>query len=200
MKIALIIDRYSIKRCDRNRRGGGVALYIRETILDKCEICSSCPFLIFAWHRPPNECIDIFHQLEEIMKVLDRENKEIILLGDTNCDILPNHLDDNSLSNNLPIHSMRILEIYNLFGFQQLIETGTRETLLSSTLLDHIAATSKSNIVTSGVYKTSISNHYLVYCVRKFPGVCTKQHIYITTRQLRRFDQTEFINDLLVVD
>ena len=95
---------------------------------------------------------------------------------------------------------MRILEIYNLFGFQQLIETGTRETLLSSTLLGHIAATSKSNIVTSGVYKTSISNHYLVYCVRKFPGACTKQHIYITTRQLRHFDQTEFINDLLVVD
>ena len=137
------------------------------------------------------------------MKVLDRENKEIILLGDTNCDILPKYLDGDNLdglSNNLPIHSMRILEFYNLFGFQQLIEKGTRETLLSSTLLDHIATTSKSNIVTSGVYETSISDHYLVYCVRKFRGACKKQHKYITTRQLKHFDEAEFIKDLLLVD
>ena len=134
------------------------------------------------------------------MKVLDRENKEIILLRDTNCDILPKYLDGDGLSNNLPTHSMRILEFYNLFGFQQLIETGTRETLLSSTPLDHIARTSKSNIVTSGVYETSISDHYLVYCVRKFRGACKKQHKYITTRQLKHSDEAESINDLLLVD
>ena len=95
---------------------------------------------------------------------------------------------------------MLILEFYNLFGFQQLIETGTRETLLSSTMLYHIATTSKSNIVTSGVYETSISDHYLVYCVRKFHGASRKQHKYVTARQLKHFDQAEFINDLLQVD
>ena len=213
----LSIDGYSI-RCDRNRKGGGVALYIKDTILDECSIrkdlpesslealclevksVRAAPFLIFAWYRPPNACMDIFHQLEESMKVLERENKESILLGDTNCDILPKYLDGDGLSNNLPIYSMRILEFYNLFGFQQLIETGTRETLLSSTLLDHIARTSKSNIVTSGVYETSISDHYLVYFVRKLRGACKKQHKYITTRQLKHFDEAEFINDLLLVD
>ena len=95
---------------------------------------------------------------------------------------------------------MRILEFYNLFGFQQLIETDTRETLLSSTMLDHIATTSKSSIVTSGVYETSISNHYLVYCERKFHGASRKQYKYVTTRQLKHFDQAEFINDFLQVD
>ena len=59
-------------------------LYILEKpFLINVKSVRAAPFLIFAWHRPPNECIDIFHQLEEIMKVLDRENKEIILLGDT---------------------------------------------------------------------------------------------------------------------
>ena len=62
---------------------------------------------------------------------------------------------------------MHILEFYDLFGFKQLIETGTRESLLSSTLLDHTATTNMANIVTSGVYETSISDHHLVYCVRK---------------------------------
>ena len=92
------------------------------------------------------------------------------------------------------------MEFYNPFGFQQLIESGTRETLLSSTLLDHIATTRKSNIVTSGVYETNISDHYSVYSVRKFCGASKKQRKYITIRQLKHFDQTEYINDLLLVD
>ena len=183
----LCIDGYSIRRCDRNRKGGGVALYIKDTILDKCSSRKGLPepslealclevksvqaaqLLSFAWYRPPNACMDIFHQLKESMQVLDRENK----------DILQNYQDGDSLRNNLPIYSMRILEFYNLFGFQQLIETDTREALLSSTLHGHIATNSKSNIVTSGVYETSISDHYLVYCVRKFHGACKKQHKYI---------------------
>ena len=118
---------------------------INGEIRDKCSIRNDFPessletlclvvksvlvaiFLIFAWYRPPNSCGDIFRQLEESMQVLDRENNEIILLGDTNCDILPNYLEGDSLNNNLPTHSLRILEFYDLFGFKQLIETGTKE-------------------------------------------------------------------------
>ena len=79
------------------------------------------PISYFAWYRPPNAYVDIFHQLEESMKVLDRENKEIIQLWDISGDILPNYLDGDSLSNSRLIHSRRILEFYNLFGFLQLI-------------------------------------------------------------------------------
>ena len=67
------------------------------------------------------------------MQVLDSENKEIILLGDTNCDILLNYSDGDSLNSNLSTHSMRILKLCDLFGFHQLIKRGTRETLESST-------------------------------------------------------------------
>ena len=70
----------------------------------------------------------------------------------------------------------------------------------SNTLIDHIATTNKSNIVTSGVHETSIKDHYMVYCVRKFRGASKKQHKNITTRQLKNFDQADFINDLLQVD
>ena len=60
---------------------------------------------------------------------------------------------------------MRILELYDLFGFPQLIKTGTRETLESTTLLDHIATTSESNIVISRVMKQvpMIITWYTVY-------------------------------------
>ena len=209
---------YSIKRRDRNRHGGGVAIYTNDSIVDKCSIRAdlpkssieslclevksvrAAPFLVFACYRPPNECADIFRQLEETLQVLDSENKEIILLGDSNCDILPNCEDGGRLNRVLPAHLMHILELNDLFGFQQLIKKGTRETLESTTLIDHIATTNKSNIVTSGVHETSISDHYMVYCVRKFRGAFKRKHKIITTRQLKHFDQAEFINDLSLVD
>ena len=103
------IDGFSIKRCDRNRIGGGVALYIKDNLFDKCSVrddvpvssleavCIECkpvrsaPFIVFAWCRPPDESVDIFRQLEESLQFLDNEYKEVIPLGDTNCDILAKH-------------------------------------------------------------------------------------------------------------
>ena len=95
---------------------------------------------------------------------------------------------------------IHLLEIYNLFGLHQLIESPSRETLTTTTVIDHIATTNKSNIVTYGVHKTSLSDHYLIYCVRKFWGACKKQHKHISTRQMKNFDQASFVDDLLEVD
>ena len=103
-------------------------------------------------------------------------------------------------SPNLSPHSNRLLDIYNLFGLQQLIETATRETASSSTLIDHVAINNKSNIVISGVHPLGLSDHYLVYCIRKFRGSSKKQHKNISTRSLKDFNKTEFLNDLLSVD
>ena len=131
------IDGFSIKRCDRNRNGGGVAIYVKDNLFDKCSVredvpvssleavCIECkpvrsaPFIVFAWYRPPDESVDIFRQLEESLQYLDNENKEVILLGDTNCDVLANHSSTEPTSaNSLPAHSKRLMEIYDLFGFQ----------------------------------------------------------------------------------
>ena len=95
----------------------------------------------------------------------------------------------------LPSHSMRVLELYDPFGFHQLIKRETTETLESTTLIDHIATINKSNIVASGVHETSISDQHKVYCVIKFRGLRKD-----STKTTKHFDQTEFINDLLLVD
>ena len=118
----------------------------------------------------PNKNSEIFEQLEETLQALRTENKEIMLLGDTNGDILQKYSDlsDSLLFINMPAHFSRILDLYNLFGFHQLIRKATRETLKSPTLIDHIATPRKSNIITAGFHGISISDHYLVYCVRKF--------------------------------
>ena len=97
----IAIDDYSLKRCDRNRNGGGVALYVKNTVNFKpredfpnkslelisieVEPKNSLPFIILGWYRPPSNPVSCFECLEENLRYFDGENKEMILLGDTNC-------------------------------------------------------------------------------------------------------------------
>ena len=148
------IKEYTIKRKDRNRHGGGVAFYIKDSISDKISVredfpesslellclelkpVQAAPFFIMTWYRPPDERIESFNKMEQILQFLDREDKEIILLGDTNCDILSQYSNESSVSSSdLPSHSSRILEMYDLFRFEQLIREGTRVTLSSKRCL-----------------------------------------------------------------
>ena len=98
-----------------NGRGGGVSIYIRDSIrYTRCNdlpnnklelICieiepKSRSFFIVACYRPSSEPVDIFAKLQQILPSLDREGKEIILLGDTNCN-LSNHAQGQSVANNV---------------------------------------------------------------------------------------------------
>ena len=86
-------------------------------------------------------------------------------------------------------------ELYDSFGFKQLINKPTRETIKTKTLIDH-AATIQPGNVESGIYKVCVSDHYLVYCVRKFGGKIEKFHKIFESRQLKCFNKEKFLDDL----
>ena len=62
-----------------------------ESLCVEIKPAHSAPFLVLAWYRPPGASGEICDQLEKTLEFLDKEGKEIILLGDTNCDILSNY-------------------------------------------------------------------------------------------------------------
>ena len=68
-----------------------------------------------------------------------------------------------------------MLDLHELFSFKQLVEEPTRVTLTTSSIIDHIAARCARNIVKSGVHEVSKSDHYMVYCIRKFNGAVKKE-------------------------
>ena len=103
-----------------------------------------------------------FNKLEKALSFLDKEGKEIILLGDTNCDLTPKQAEQ-PIDND----SQHMLDLYELFNFKQLIGGPTRVTPTTSSTIDHTAPTSARNIVKSGVHEISLSDDYMVYCVRK---------------------------------
>ena len=195
------IDGYTIKRCDGDRNGGGVAGYLKDTLLDKfivredipksflelscieIKLVHAAPILVMAWYRHPNVTADPFDHLEECLQFLDMEDKEIVHISDTNCYVSAIYSKKGHVTlNNTPADSLHLLEIYNLFGLHQLIISPSCETLTTTTLIDHIDMTNDSNIVNSGMHETPLSNHYLIYCVGKFWGTSMKQHKHISTK------------------
>ena len=198
---------YQQERLDRTRNGGGVSIYIRDSIKYKRRldvpkddlelICievqppKNKPFLVIVWYRPPSSPVCSFNELEHVLSYLDQEGKEIILVGDTNCDLAKTKADqpmDNDVKH--------LCNLYELFSLKQLIKEPTRVTLNTSTIIDHIATTCVRNIVDSGVLEVSLSDHYLVYCIRKFNGAVEKGHKMIKTRKMKNFNEDAFLADV----
>ena len=122
------------------------------------------------------------------MSFFELEGKEIILLGDTNCDLSVNpNLTDGSAPT-FSGNARHIKDMYESFGLTQLISEPTRETEQTSTLIHHIAVSNVRNISKSGVVRTAISDHYLVYAVRKHLGGIERKHKQIYTRQMKIFN------------
>ena len=115
----------------------------------------------------------------------------MILLGDTNCDF-PKEPNDQLTDNN----AKHMASIYELFSFRQLVDEPTRVTLETATIIDHLATTCARNIISTGVHEVSLSDHFMVYCIRKFNGAVEKDHKRIQTRSMKKFKDEEFLSDV----
>ena len=158
------IDGYKNERKDRTSRGGGIAIYLRyylnctvrrdivdfglEIICVEIEPLKCRPFIIVAWYRPPSDPVISFDLLEKVLSSLDREEKEIVLIGDTNYDFPDKAIDSD-------YNSMHLSNVYDLFSFKQLIQEPTWETLGSRTIADHMATNYERNIGHHGVIRVS---------------------------------------------
>ena len=204
------INGFEHERKDRTSNGGGVAIYIKDSISYKLRkdiphnelefICveilppKAKSYFVVAWYRPPSNLVESFSKLELILSFLDKEEKELILLGDTNCDFTVKEgvvMDSNA---------KHLTNIYELFTFKQLITEPIRVTANSSSVIDHIVTTSPRNIVTAGVIPISLSDHFMVFCVRKFEGGVIKDHKTIKARRMKNFNEQMFLNDVASIN
>ena len=131
------INGFEHERKDRTFNGEGVAIYLKDSISYKPRkdipdndlelICVKIlppkvkSYFVVAWYRPPSDPVESVDKLELMLSFLNKEEKDVILLGDTNCDFTAKEgiaLDSNA---------KHLTNIYKLFTFQQLI---TEPTLL----------------------------------------------------------------------
>ena len=201
---------YDVVRKDREsngRNGGGVCIYVRSNINFQLradlspnnlecltvEISKPCskPFLVSTWYRPPQSSPDLFSTFERIIDKIDAENLELYLMGDLNCNLLSEVVSNNSS------HLLNIIDIY---GLPQLITEPTRVTQYSSTLIDLCLTNSPDKISKSGVINIGISDHSAVYLTRKIAHLRFNMHKSVEVRQLKNFNEAEFLRDLRIFD
>ena len=143
------ISVYTCIRKNRNKDGGGVCIYIRDTIDFKRKLSfeqgdlemisikvskpNTSPFLLTTWYRPPKSSHELFHQFETFLKKADSEYNEYYVLGDVHYDLM---------AANLEAHTLKLIDILDIYQLTQLIDEPTRVTENSKTLIDHVITNS----------------------------------------------------------
>ena len=165
------IDGYYVERRDRNQFGGGVAMYIHNSVEYKIrddlmnseiecltiqgKIGMSKPFLVTSLYSPHNNT-DHLNRIDSLIACIDTENVESIMIGDTNCYFIK--------QTNYTTHLKRIIKNHAL---PQLIEDPTRTTDSTTTLIDHLITNKPDIVGQSGVIPCGISDHDLIFMTRK---------------------------------
>ena len=119
---------------------------------------------------------------------------DLFILGDTNINILDNcekildkFKDMSKRKSNFGAIPKKYAQICSTLGLKQLMEHPTRMTCHTSTLIDHIITKCKEKVTQSGVINTSLSDHQLIFCIRKIKRVKTNNHKQISFRSLKNY-------------
>ena len=116
------------------------------------------------------------------------EGKELKIMGDLNF---------NFLHENLNRSLKTLCEVYQL---TKMINEPTRITDSSKSLIDIILTNTPNGICTSGVLHLGISDHSMIYAIRKIAIPTKTKHKVVTTRNYKHFSASSFRRDLQTIE
>ena len=90
----------------------------------------------------------------------------------------------------------KIKLLYELYQFNQLIDKATRVTMTTSSLINHMVTNTPEKIASSGVIHTGISDHSLIFAIRKIHVVVKQPANTIEIRSMKKFNEQNFLGDL----
>ena len=112
-------------------------------------------------------------------------------MGDLNCDLLAKR--------SIPTECKHLKSLFRFLNFSQLITKLTGIAQTSKTLLDLIAMTCPQNISGSGVISSNLSDHEMVFCVRKLNWMTAPAQTKVF-RNYANYDPMKFCQELRGVD
>ena len=185
-------DNYQILRCDKNRKGGGVACYVSnklsyikkdffpeeiENIFFEILLPKTKPITVGIIYRPPNQN-NLLQTLNENFAKLDTLKKELYILGDFNINLYQNQNHIGCKNNNLvsaaASNDVRsYIQFCTMFGSTQIIKYPTRITCSSTSSIDHMLVSLPDRISHECVMSVGLSYQQLIHCTRKISRVKT---------------------------
>ena len=148
--------------------------------------CDKQQLALGIMYRPPSSNHAYLKSMLDQIDNVYSYNENVMLMGDLNYD----YKLDESLSSN-PLHQIEIL-----YGMRQLINSPTRVTLTTSTIIDVMFSTEHESHVVTGVYDISLSDHYMTYTMYSNISRKTCLHKEINFRNYKRFNIDSFRNAL----
>ena len=167
------IPGFNVYRKDGPSHGGGVLIYIKETLphtycpdltnFNNTEVVridnKSFPsFYVSCVYNPKADDENYYQCMLNNFENVLAKNKEIVILGDLNINYI---LDENLCENQAHF-------IETLFCCKQLIVEPTRVTQSSQSVIDHIYTTMPHNHLDHGILKYTLSDHYFIFTTLKF--------------------------------
>ena len=195
------IDGYHIIRLDRNRHGGGIIVYIRnsvhysvisefvndlELLCIKIDSTKQKPFYIVVWYRPPDSLMKCFEEFEKVLQFLDSKSNDYVIIGDLNCDVMKR----------LSSQTKRLMDLSSDYGLHQFVSKPTRVTSETCTLIDLFMSSNENFVQFCDVAPITLSDHYMVVAAVGKGKAPKSNHKYIKSRNLKNMDFNSFCKEL----
>ena len=182
-------------------RGGGVALYVHNSLsftrIDNINImhCESIfvetvidnkAIIVGVNYRKPNTPhLEFLHSLESCLDQLSASGKSCIILGDVNI--------DTSTDSAPAIQYNTLLNSYN---FYQIINTATRITDNTSTIIDHCLTNITNYFINCGTLQSDITDHYPIFCIINHIKHILKPANSAQILNFKNYNPDTFLSDL----
>jgi len=201
---SIMIPGYNICRRDRTvldrEHGGGIVNYIKDGINYKDKTTELCnfnldmllidiylpntrPILLSTVYRAPNVNVDYLKDVDNVFQNCSSFYNEMIIVGDFNLDI------------SKPPNSKKINNFAKNSNLNQLIHDYTRINDKTKTIIDLAFVSRPETIIRSGVHSLGLSDHNLIYVVRKCKQIKLPPKI-TKSRSFKHFNEIDFLETL----
>ena len=143
-------------------------------------------FLIGCIYRAPNESLEVFNYMDDVLRYATRNNLEVIILGDLNCDCLNTSLQQTT----------RLQGFLMANELEQLIKDPSRVTRSTTSLIDVLITPTPNLFKASGALSTTFSDQYPIYGIMKCPAARPTKHRIIKTRSWNKSSIKDFLSEL----
>jgi len=193
----LRIPNYSIVRQDRNRDGGGVMFYCRDSLRSirvdftfsnvECVwvklVVNHQNMIVGCVYRPPSSNVHFLNNFFDVLEQAFDVSEQVIVVGDLNYDCLA------------PKVSSEITSIESCFNMSQLVKDATRVTLQTKSLIDVVLSNVPELHSETKVMLNNASDHYPVLTKFKVEARCNTHNV-VSFRDYKNFNVNNFVHDL----
>ena len=148
--------------------------------------------LLSVIYRSEQESPNFFENMHGVLEKAWMKSDTIILPGDFKCDLF---CLENKVGNAIQPKTRRLLNLFQSFGMQNIINTPTRITLELRNLIDLIVTTKPRLIKRKGVLPLGISNHCLTYATLSLSQKRPPPKV-INIRSFKKFQVDQFQADI----